>query len=320
VLSFNKKECANVVTSGSKSIKAVIMNSRILLTLIAAVIFSSCSTMYKSGQTPDDVYYSPGQERGGYVTTDDDRNDNGYDNHTDVSSRYLRMKSINRNRWSSFDDDLNYWNDYRWNNPYMMNSWYSRPGLGFGYNNWGMGGIGMGYGHMGYNNFWGYNNMFYNNPWAWNNPFGNYYYGTPVIILNPKPVYRNPMANGPRAYNLNTYTSTNRKGYYNEEGGRRFNNAYSGSNAPVRVFNNNPSQGGSTNPGRGGRYINTNSSSGNRGGYNPRSSGSSDSRSSSPTRSFDRGSNNSGGSTPARSSGGSSGGSAPVRSFPRGGR
>ena len=291
------------------------MNSRILLTLIAAVIFSSCSTMYKSGQTPDDVYYSPGQERGGYVSTDDDRNDNGYDNHTDVSSRYLRMKSINRDRWSSFDDDFNYWNDYRWNNPYMMNTWYSRPSFGFGFNNWGMGGFGMGYGHMGYNNFWGYNSMFYGNPWAWNNPFGNYYYGTPVIILNPKPVYRNPVANGPRSYNLNTYTSTNRKGYYTETSGRRFNNAYSGSNAPVRVFNNTQ---GSTNPGRGGRYINTNSS-GNRGGYNPRSSGNSTPRNTSPTRTFDR-SNNSGGSSPARSSGGSSGGSAPVRSFPRGGR
>ncbi len=39
------------------------MNTRILLLAISAAALSSCSTMYKSGQTPDDVYYSPGQER-----------------------------------------------------------------------------------------------------------------------------------------------------------------------------------------------------------------------------------------------------------------
>jgi hypothetical protein len=289
------------------------MNSRFLLFIITAAFLTSCSTMYKSGQTPDDVYYSPAQEQAGYASTNDDRNSNGYDNHTDVSSRYLRMKSLNRDRWSAFDDDVSYWNDYRWNNPYMLNSWYSRPyGYGYGYGGFGMG---YGYGHMGYNPYIGYG-MYYGNPWMWNNPFGSYYYGTPVIVINPKPVYRNPVANGPRAYNLNTYTSTNRKGYYNEEGGRsNYNPRYSCSNAPVRVFNNSQ---GRTNAGTGGRYINTNS---NRGGYNPRSSGSGETRSTSPVRTFDRSNNNSGSSGGTRSSGGSSGGgSAPVRSFPRGGR
>ncbi len=35
------------------------MNLKILLLAISAAAFSSCSTTYKSGQTPDDVYYSP---------------------------------------------------------------------------------------------------------------------------------------------------------------------------------------------------------------------------------------------------------------------
>lgn len=284
------------------------MNTRILLLALSAAVFSSCSTMYKSGQTPDDVYFSPGQERGGYVNTSN-RN-SGYGDYTDVSDRYLRMKSYNRSRWSGFDDDYMYWNDYRWNNPYMFNRWYSRPmigwnswgGLGYGY---GLGyGMGMGYGH------WGYNSMFYD-PWMFNNPWGSFYYGQPVIILNPKPGYRNPVANGPRTYNLNTYTNSNR--YYNESG-RRFNNSYSGSNAPVRVFNNNPAN---TGAGRGGRYINTNSGSTPRGGYNPNTGSR---NSGSPVRTFDRSNNNNTPSGGSRPSGGSSGGgSAPVRSFPRGG-
>ena len=46
------------------------MNTRILLLAISAAALSSCSTMYKSGQTPDDVYYSPGQERVASTETD----------------------------------------------------------------------------------------------------------------------------------------------------------------------------------------------------------------------------------------------------------
>lgn len=35
------------------------MQSKILLFILSVAVFSSCSTAYKTGQTPDDVYYSP---------------------------------------------------------------------------------------------------------------------------------------------------------------------------------------------------------------------------------------------------------------------
>jgi hypothetical protein len=230
------------------------------------------------------------------------------------------MKSSNQ-RWSAFDDDYMYWNNPTWNSQLAFNSWGSRMygmnyGMGFGYNNM----------HLGFNNFWG-------NPYYLMNPFCPTYYGQPVVIINPKGVYKNPVANGPRTYNLNTYrnTGTDRnKGVYIDPktGATIYGNVPSGSTSVnnsirrsgVRVFNN-------VNIGSG--LINAIISSGTdkissrpRGGYsnrdnNERSSGS-------PTRTFEPSRNNnnsSGNSAPSRSSGGSgsSGSSAPTRSFPRGG-
>jgi hypothetical protein len=37
------------------------MNKQILYVAIGAMLLSSCSSAYKTGQTPDDVYYSPGE-------------------------------------------------------------------------------------------------------------------------------------------------------------------------------------------------------------------------------------------------------------------
>jgi len=297
------------------------MKTRILLLAISAAFLSSCGTMYKSGQTPDDVYYSPGREQVGYVETKEDPEDNRRykDEYTD--DRYLRMKSSNQ-RWSAFDDDYMYWNNPTWNSQLAFNSWGSRMygmnyGMGFGYNNM----------HLGFNNFWG-------NPYYLMNPFCPTYYGQPVVIINPKGVYKNPVANGPRTYNLNTYrnTGTNRnKGVYIDPktGATIYGNVPSGSTSVnnsirrsgVRVFNNVTTGSGfidaiiSSGSGKGG-------SSRPRGGYsnrdnNERSSGS-------PTRTFEPSRNNnnsSGNSAPSRSSGGSgsSGSSAPTRSFPRGG-
>ena len=52
------------------------MKSAILLLALSAIIFSSCTTAYKSGQTPDDVYYSPARPQDEYVKAQ--RNDNRY--------------------------------------------------------------------------------------------------------------------------------------------------------------------------------------------------------------------------------------------------
>ena len=114
------------------------MKSRILLLAAVVISVSSCSTMYKSGQTPDDLCYSPAPQQ---RIANNDNNDDGYysDNQSNQEyvnvqtdqdraaynsdDNYLRMKVRNRAMWSAFDD-------YAMYSPYYGSSF----GLGFGYN------------------------------------------------------------------------------------------------------------------------------------------------------------------------------------------
>jgi hypothetical protein len=92
------------------------MKSSILLFVIGAAALSSCTTAYKTGQTPDDVYYSPVPPREEYVRTEkeDDRQYRYDEEYYD--DRYLRMKVANRYRWNDLSD------------------WYYYERYGFGYN------------------------------------------------------------------------------------------------------------------------------------------------------------------------------------------
>ena len=45
------------------------MKSKILLLALIVAVLSSCTTAYKTGQTPDDVYYSPTRPQDEYVRT-----------------------------------------------------------------------------------------------------------------------------------------------------------------------------------------------------------------------------------------------------------
>lgn len=153
--------------------------------LTSLMLFASCTTAYKAGQTPDDVYFSKARPIPERVRQNDeyvraDRNDNSYryDEQTE-DDRYLRMKVRNRRTWS----DLDYY--------------YSDP-LAYNYNR--------------YNTFY---SPYYNTPWnyysSWNyyyNPYNSYYnynyynpYGTKLIVVNSRP----PVPNRPRTFNLNTY-------------------------------------------------------------------------------------------------------------------
>jgi len=277
------------------------MRHRILLLVVASAAFGSCTTMYKSGQTPDDVYYSPGREVPAYVETKSNPEESAKQaQNEDYSDSYLRMKTYDRARWSAFDNDYMYWNDWRWNNQMYYNSFrpYS-PYTGYG----------VGYG-TGYNSGWSFG-MSYN----WGMPYYGYYspfcpgyYGAPVIIVNPKPY--NPKAYAPRGGNLNTYNTTRSANAFTDpHTGVKTYNISTPSTAPMRTFS------GSSGNSRSSGYYNTDNST-----SRPRlfQSGSS----STPTRSLDRNSSpssNSSGTRSSGSSGGSSGGSAPVRSFPRGG-
>jgi hypothetical protein len=72
------------------------MNTRILLLAAVAVGLSSCSTMYKSGQTPDDVYYSPAPQQRVASSYNNNNNDdeyyedNGRDEYVDVQTEQDR--------------------------------------------------------------------------------------------------------------------------------------------------------------------------------------------------------------------------------------
>jgi len=145
------------------------MKPTILLLAFSALAFSSCTTAYKTGQTPDDVYFSPAPPQDEYVRTqkEDSRQYQSDDEYYD--DRYLRMKVHNRSRWSNLDD------------------WYY---------------FGDRYSYSYYNNL---NNPWNPNTY-WNyyyNPYSSYYpYGSTVYILNPK---AGAVYNKPRTFNLNTY-------------------------------------------------------------------------------------------------------------------
>jgi hypothetical protein len=70
---------------------------RIILVFSLASIMMGCSTAYRSGQTPDDVYFSPVREESGYVNVDDDRNYR--ESEVPLNDRYLRMKAMGGSRW-----------------------------------------------------------------------------------------------------------------------------------------------------------------------------------------------------------------------------
>ncbi len=75
-----------------------------LLLILSIALFASCSTAYKSGQTPDDLYYSKPN------TTNEIKNEREvtYDqNMYNDEDRKIRM-AIRNQRWRSFDYDYDY--------------------------------------------------------------------------------------------------------------------------------------------------------------------------------------------------------------------
>ncbi len=151
-------------------------------------VLSSCTTAYHTGQTPDDVYYSPARPQDEYVRVenkeekqyrgnDNQRNDDDY--YTYDNDRYLRYKVRNRDRWSYLDD---YYSD-----PYAYNY----------YNKY-------------YYNTYSYSRSYWN---TYFNPYTYAYcyppYSSSVIVVNSKaPVY-----NRPRTYNLHVFDDPKNNSY-----------------------------------------------------------------------------------------------------------
>jgi len=177
-----------------------------------AVLFASCTAAYKSGQTPDDVYYSPARPQDEYVHQQkkDDRQYR-YDEEAYRDDRYLRMKIRDRRYAGLFDDYYSY-------NPY--------------------------YYHY-YNG-----SLVYNSPWS-SYTYWDYYYnpycshgvvipsGKPVVhrprtfdlsVYNPQPTGTfNPK--GPRNYSYPANSSSNTENYRGSgsNAGNFLRNVFSGS-------------------------------------------------------------------------------------------
>lgn len=107
-----------------------VMNLKLFILAIAGVSFASCSTAYKSGQTPDDVYFSP-------VRAVDERDHREEEKTTETRTdsyeeREIRMATRDR-RWRDINEDYDYnsrYDPYRYgyNYGYYYNPYYyNRP-------------------------------------------------------------------------------------------------------------------------------------------------------------------------------------------------
>ena len=99
------------------------MNLKIFLLALSAIAMSSCSTIYKNGQTPDDVYYSPSR-----AATDVSQNkkEETYTPRRQYADRQIVM-GIYDPRWRYFEDDYDYRYDpyhYGYTYGYYYNPYY----------------------------------------------------------------------------------------------------------------------------------------------------------------------------------------------------
>lgn len=245
---------------------------------------SSCATVYKSAQTPDDVYFSPAPPQDEYVTIDNNYRDS-YGG-TSYEDRQIR-RQINDRRLRTLDN-YNY---------------------GYNYQNYG-------YSYQPYSNYPFHNNYPYYSysysPYSYSafgfSPYNSYY---PYNYSYYPPVYSYPatgkspiLYNTPRRYNLGAYG--NNTANSGSQPVFRSGNQNSGT-VPVRTFNNSrPANGTGV-----GNFIRDvfKSPSGNRNYYTPNDN-SSQIRTFQPSRSTIT--NNS-----SFSNSSSSGSNAPVRSFRR---
>lgn len=101
------------------------MKNKLLLLAIAVVSFTSCSTIYKSGQTPDDVYYSPVRLVGETSKTETRYQERNYSQERNFSEeRQIRLGMYDP-RWRNFDNDI-FYNPYSFgfNHGYYYNPYY----------------------------------------------------------------------------------------------------------------------------------------------------------------------------------------------------
>ena len=194
------------------------MKTKHLLLLVLIAVFSSCSTAYKTGQTPDDVYYSPAPPTNDYVRTDNqqDRDRYAYNNTYNSEDIAIRRGISDPRYRSNISLDFGFgYNPY----DYYGSSLFS-PFSSY-YNPYAYRGI----------TFSPYNYNYYNSYYS---PYYNYYY--PPVYYISKSVDGVSNYRGPRQYNLGVYnnnTNPNTNKVYNHADQPTTTNS-----APVRTFQN----------------------------------------------------------------------------------
>lgn len=98
-----------------KPSKLTTMKINFLLLAIIIATVSSCSTSYKTGQTPDDVYYSPARLQNDQVRTEKDKEEDVYYTTEDRDTR----RRVNNRRYRRYDR----YDTYDRNNPYGYNTY-----------------------------------------------------------------------------------------------------------------------------------------------------------------------------------------------------
>lgn len=236
------------------------MKYKILLFGLIAAMFTGCSSVYRAGQTPDDVYYSPAKEGATKATAKRDKYEEYVSSQDD---RYLRMKVRDRDRWSMIDD-YSYWNDSRYVPYYNYNHYRNNIYNQFAWNNWYSP---YGFSPYGISLSYNWNSGYYYNPnfmysgyygYGGYSPYSNFY-----ISKNPTRTSTNVNRPNLNAYRNNQYSNrnadynnnnTNREGFgntlrraitptdsYNNSNRTSNNNTYS---APARTYT--PSSSGSS--------------------------------------------------------------------------
>ena len=91
------------------------MKNKILLLLVSSLALFACTSTYRSGQTPDDVYFSPVR-----LVAEDDTNEEKEDSLQNYEDNQIRM-TIRDRRWRDLDNRYDYNYSY---NPYLYGYTY----------------------------------------------------------------------------------------------------------------------------------------------------------------------------------------------------
>lgn len=145
------------------------MKNYFLISWCSFLLLTSCSTVYQTGQTPDDVYFSPATGVAKQIIANSSEPSEYYN----PDDNYLRMAVRNRQRWSSIDD-FSYWYDTR----FIYTNCYNTK------TNYGWNSYTSNFNKCNCNNnfYWGYIFNFWGNGWQnRNNGFYVINYTNPVI-------------------------------------------------------------------------------------------------------------------------------------------